>query len=146
VACVTLPNIFVFQFAFTLLAPLMDLLLVVTVTSALVAWATGASAAIPTDLGILASFWLAFQAFDVSASAAGVVRDPDRSLWRLVPLVVVQRFTYRQLLYWVALKALLAALKGTLVGWGKLARTGSVRFELQPRAVGAQGTCLGDRP
>ncbi|NBC96339.1 MAG: glycosyltransferase, partial [Deinococcus-Thermus bacterium] len=146
VACITLPNIFVFQFAFTLLAPLMDLLLVVTVTSALVAWATGASAAIPTDLGILASFWLAFQAFDVSASAAGVVRDPDRSLWRLVPLVVVQRFTYRQLLYWVALKALLAALKGTLVGWGKLARTGSVRLELQPRAAGAQGTCLGDRP
>ena len=41
---------------------------------------------------------------------------------------------------------LLAALKGTLVGWGKLARTGSVRFELQPRAAGAQGTCLGDRP
>jgi hypothetical protein len=40
--------------------------------------------------------------------------------------VIVQRFTYRQLLCWVTLRALLAAIKGTFVGWGKLMRTGTV--------------------
>ncbi len=134
VACITLPNIFLFQFGFTLLAPIMDLLLVVTVATALLPLAFGAGPAAPANLLILAQFWLVLQLFAIAASAAGVVRDPDRSLWRLLPLIVVQRFTYRQLLYWVAIKALLAALKGTLVGWGKLARTGSVTLPTQSRA------------
>jgi len=134
VAWITLPNVFLFQFGFTLLAPIMDVLLVVTVATALLPLAFGAGPAAPASLLILAQFWLVFQLFDVTASAAGVVRDPDRSLWRLLPLIVVQRFTYRQLLYWVAIKALLAALKGTLVGWGKLARTGSVTLPTQSRA------------
>jgi hypothetical protein len=38
----------------------------------------------------------------------------------------LQRFTYRQLLYVTAIRSLLAAIKGTLVGWGKLVRTGNV--------------------
>lgn len=145
VACITLPNVFVFQFGFTLLAPIMDILLVVTVATALATLVSGAAPAAPANLVILAQFWLVFQLFDVAASAAGVVRDPDRSLWRLLPLIVVQRFTYRQLLYWVAVKALLAALKGTLVGWGKLARTGTVTLPANPALSGS--TCsLGDRP
>jgi peptidoglycan-N-acetylglucosamine deacetylase len=126
VSMVTIPNILVFQFTFTLLAPLMDLLLLVTVVLAGIALVSGADAAPGMSLAILAMYWLMFQTIDVSASAAGVMVDRDRTLWRLVPLVIVQRFTYRQILYWVTLRALLAAIKGTFVGWGKLVRTGTV--------------------
>jgi hypothetical protein len=49
----------------------------------------------------------------------------------------VQRVTYRPLLYWVAIRALLAAIKGQFVGWGKLIRTGTVT--LPPAEARARG-------
>ena len=41
-------------------------------------------------------------------------------------LLVAQRFIYRQIMYWVVLRAISAALGGWWVGWGKLERTGAV--------------------
>ena len=41
-------------------------------------------------------------------------------------LLVAQRFVYRQLMYWVVLRAISSALGGWFVGWGKLERTGRV--------------------
>jgi len=52
--------------------------------------------------------------------------DEDRSLtW----LVLLQRFAYRQVMYVVVLRSLIAALKGRLVGWGNLERKGTVALE-----------------
>jgi peptidoglycan-N-acetylglucosamine deacetylase len=133
VSMITLPNIVFFQFGFTLLAPVMDFLLVLSILLVLSSYFLG-SGGTPADLIPLAQFWLLFQTVDVLAASFGVAPDRDRSLWRLVPLVIVQRFTYRQIMYWVALRALLAALKGTFVGWGKLARTGSVVLPFQTRS------------
>jgi peptidoglycan-N-acetylglucosamine deacetylase len=126
VSTITLPNILVFQFAITLLAPIMDAVLLFAVVSAVISAVSGADGLAGTSFPILVQYWLLFQTIDISASAAGVAVDRDRSLLRLVPLVIVQRFTYRQILYWVAMRALLAAIKGTFVGWGKLVRTGTV--------------------
>ena len=39
-----------------------------------------------------------------------------------MPWLVLQRFGYRQLMYYVVVKAMLAAGLGPLVGWGKLER------------------------
>jgi len=39
-------------------------------------------------------------------------------------LLIAQRFVYRQLMYWVVIKAVSAAIRGRWVGWGKLERTG----------------------
>jgi len=39
---------------------------------------------------------------------------------------VLQRFGYRQVMYWIVLKALGAAALGPLVGWGKLERKSTV--------------------
>jgi hypothetical protein len=38
----------------------------------------------------------------------------------------LQRFLYRQLMYYVLFKSLFAAMRGQLQGWGKLERTGRV--------------------
>ena len=42
------------------------------------------------------------------------------------PLLLAQRFVYRQLMYGVVIRSLVAALRGRMVGWGKLERSGSV--------------------
>jgi hypothetical protein len=39
-------------------------------------------------------------------------------------LLIAQRFVYRQLMYWVVIRAVAAAVHGRWVGWGKLERTG----------------------
>jgi len=59
---------------------------------------------------------------------AGLAMSIERrhNLWRLLPLVLLQRFCYRQLLYVTALQVAAAALKGRMLGWRKLARTGAV--------------------
>ena len=59
---------------------------------------------------------------------------------RLLPWVPLQRFGYRQLLYVVTIGALLSALKGQFVGWGKLLRTGAVQAAApKPRSFPAGG-------
>lgn len=46
--------------------------------------------------------------------------------WRLLWLLIPQRFGYRQLMYFVVMKAITQALHGLHVGWGKLERSGRV--------------------
>jgi len=55
-----------------------------------------------------------------------IVIDRKPGSWRLLPLLLIQRFCYRQLLYVVAVQVTIAALKGRMLGWNKLMRTGSV--------------------
>jgi hypothetical protein len=40
--------------------------------------------------------------------------------------VFLQRFAYRQVMYWVVLRSFVAAVRGHMVGWGKLERTATV--------------------
>lgn len=123
VALVTLPNV-IFQFGFTLIAPLMDLLTLWIVAGAVLSSVFPVAAADDASLWLLAGYWALFLAVDLFTAGVGLALHGQLKAWRLLPLVVVQRVTYRQLLYVVAIRALLAALKGTLVGWGKLVRTG----------------------
>ena len=125
-ALITIPNVYLFQFIFSLVAPIMDALLFWSVV-------TIAMGVIQADryeeidsLRPLAIYWAFFLLMDVVASTAALRMDVTRS-WRLLPLIIVQRFCYRQLLYVVALRSAMAALKGRFVGWGKLARTGRVQ-------------------
>ena len=59
-------------------------------------------------------------------AAAIALRLSGKPLRRLPPLVI-QRFVYRQMMYAVMFKSLTRALSGGATGWGKLARTGSVK-------------------
>jgi peptidoglycan-N-acetylglucosamine deacetylase len=130
VGLLTIPNILVFQFAFTLLAPLMDIVLILTVADNIRELFVHGGEAIPDDLVVIARYWLLFQLVDILAAAAGMNLEPKHKCRHLLPLLFVQRFCYRQLLYVVAVRAIVVAAKGRLVGWGKLLRTGNVSVQL----------------
>jgi hypothetical protein len=49
----------------------------------------------------------------------------DRGRWGLLPWLFLQRFVYRQLIYMVILKSMVAAVRGGTVHWGKLDRRGT---------------------
>lgn len=73
---------------------------------------------------ILYFYFFIFLAADLllAAVACRVEREPLSQLWLVLPM----RFVYRPVLNYVVAKAILHALKGVLVGWGKLDRTASV--------------------
>jgi hypothetical protein len=49
-----------------------------------------------------------------------------REQWSLLWWLVLQRFGYRQLLYYVVVRSIGTAVRGAVVGWGKLERTATV--------------------
>jgi cellulose synthase/poly-beta-1,6-N-acetylglucosamine synthase-like glycosyltransferase len=124
VAYFALPNIFVFQFLLALISPVMDLMLLLTLIAAVRAGLMHPADGLPSGLAATAAYWSALQALEVTAAAIAFKLDGRRGCWRLLPLVIVQRFFYRQLIYWVAMRTALAAIMARRVGWGKLARTG----------------------
>ncbi len=68
---------------------------------------------------------LAFTSIDILCGAVAYWLDPKEKRYP-VHLLVAQRFVYRQLMYWVVIRAVGAALRGPSVGWGKLERSGRV--------------------
>jgi cellulose synthase/poly-beta-1,6-N-acetylglucosamine synthase-like glycosyltransferase/peptidoglycan/xylan/chitin deacetylase (PgdA/CDA1 family)/spore germination protein YaaH len=72
-------------------------------------------------------YFFLFLASDLvlAAVACLVEREPLRQTWLVLPM----RFIYRPVLNIVVIQAILRALKGVWVGWGKLDRTASVPYK-----------------
>lgn len=76
---------------------------------------------------ILYLYFFVFLAADLvlAAVACLVEREPLAQTWLVLPM----RFIYRPVLNIVVVRAILRALKGVWVGWGKLDRTASVPYK-----------------
>ncbi|MDD3487117.1 MAG: glycosyltransferase [Candidatus Moranbacteria bacterium] len=125
-----IPNIFVFQVLFPLISPLMDL----TILGSLV-WASWQYFQHPVDysafftLQKLLDYYLIFLFVDFVTSAAAFALEKDED-WKLLFWLIPQRFYYRQLMYYVAIKVFLTALTGKIVSWGKLKRKATVSYQV----------------
>ncbi len=122
---VALPNVLFFQILFPLISPIMDLLLVWTGIHALVGYWQHPLA--DWDPGFMRALWFyaLFTLLDCGTATLGFALD-RKAQWSLLPWLLPQRFFYRQLIYYVAIKALVTAIQGPKVGWGKLERSASV--------------------
>jgi cellulose synthase/poly-beta-1,6-N-acetylglucosamine synthase-like glycosyltransferase/peptidoglycan/xylan/chitin deacetylase (PgdA/CDA1 family)/spore germination protein YaaH len=107
---VGLPNMVVFQIIFPLLSPIGDIMMVLSVFRG--------------DWRAFLAGYLAFLAMDVCGSLLAFTLDHKPLRW--LPLLLVQRFSYRQIMYYVCFNAIIAAVRGARYGWRKLDRTGSV--------------------
>lgn len=105
-----LPNMVIFQVVFPLLSPIGDIIMVVSIFRG--------------DWQAFLAGYVAFLLMDMCGSILAFTLD--KKPLRYLPLLFVQRFTYRQIMYYVCFKAMLAAVRGARHGWKKLDRTGSV--------------------
>jgi len=122
---IAMPNTWVFQLIFTAISPLADLIFVASVIGVGVTWLEhGATFAWHTGTQ-LATVYLLFLLMDWLAAVIAFLLEPGEER-RLTWLILLQRFAYRQLMYWVVVKSFVAAARGGLVGWGKLERKGTV--------------------
>jgi len=118
---IALPQIWLFQILLTAIAPLVDLAIVWSAVSALYGWFFHPVEWSPDDLIRPLFYWAAFIFLDLSAGMLGMALE-RRAPWADLVWMPVQRFGYRQLMYYVVVKSIDAALHGVRVSWGKLER------------------------
>jgi peptidoglycan-N-acetylglucosamine deacetylase len=106
----SLPSIWFFQIILVAITPMVDLFLLATLPFGV--W----SAVLP--------FIAIFLAMDVLLATLACIleREPILRAWRILPM----RLIYRPMLSYCVWKAILRAIKGAWVSWGKLERTASV--------------------
>lgn len=126
---IALPNVWIFQILFPLISPVMDLMLCYTLLVAGMDRWQQPEGYSSTALRQVLFFYALFLAIDwVSACFAFSLEKKER--WSLLWWLFLQRFCYRQVMYYVMIKSVTVAARGTTVGWGKLDRKATV--EAQP--------------
>jgi len=123
---VALPNVIVFQVLFPLISPVMDLLLVGTLGIAAINYWNHPLYFSPDALWRVLFYYALFVTVDYLTAILAFTLEHHEN-WSLLILLFWQRFFYRQLMYYVAIKSTLNSLRGRLVGWGKLERKATVR-------------------
>jgi poly-beta-1,6 N-acetyl-D-glucosamine synthase len=110
---IALPSLWLYQILFPAVSPFMDVAMVASL-----AWGNWMQ---------VGRVYLLMFGLELVAAAFAI--RLERGNPRLLPWLFLQRFVYRQLMYYVVLKSLVAAIRGSAVGWGKLERTGTARIE-----------------
>jgi cellulose synthase/poly-beta-1,6-N-acetylglucosamine synthase-like glycosyltransferase/peptidoglycan/xylan/chitin deacetylase (PgdA/CDA1 family) len=123
---VALPQVWLFQILLTTLAPVADLLLLWQLVSEYLNYLQGPNQYSGSNLKIIAIYYAVFIVVDLLAAMVGFVMEKGED-WHLLWWLPLQRFGYRQIMYYVVVRSLWTALRGPFVGWGKLERTGTVK-------------------
>jgi cellulose synthase/poly-beta-1,6-N-acetylglucosamine synthase-like glycosyltransferase len=123
---VAMPNVWVFQILFPLLAPLVDLLLVGALVWAGLDRLEHPAAQAMSDLAPVLFYYALFLVVDWASAAVAFVLERGEQ-WTLLGWFLLQRIGYRQVMYRVLIRSVAAALRGGLVGWGKLERKATVK-------------------
>ena len=120
------PQVLIFQVLFSILSPLIDLALLCQIAGALLDYFYhGDQSADSNYLYITAIYYAVFMLADIGGAVVAFAMEKGEK-WKLVWCLVLQRYGYRQLSYYVVLRAILSACRGLLVGWGKLDRKATV--------------------
>jgi cellulose synthase/poly-beta-1,6-N-acetylglucosamine synthase-like glycosyltransferase/spore germination protein YaaH/peptidoglycan/xylan/chitin deacetylase (PgdA/CDA1 family) len=125
---VALPQIWLFQIVLTSVSPLVDVAIVWSLIWTLYARNYHPVEWSPDDFLRSVFYWAAFIFLDLSAGALGMALE-RRAPWKDLVWLPVQRFGYRQLMYYVVVKSIVSAVRGARVGWGKLERRATVAMD-----------------
>jgi cellulose synthase/poly-beta-1,6-N-acetylglucosamine synthase-like glycosyltransferase/peptidoglycan/xylan/chitin deacetylase (PgdA/CDA1 family)/spore germination protein YaaH len=118
---VALPNVWIFQILFPLISPVMDLMLVYTLVVAGLDRLQQPADYQSTAIRQVLFYYALFLAIDCAAACFAFLLE-KKERWRLLWWLFLQRFCYRQIMYYVMIKSVAVAIRGTTVGWGKLER------------------------
>ena len=110
---VALPNMFFFQILFPILSPIGDAVFLLSIFRG--------------DMTAIASGYVLFLSMDVCGSLLAFTLEKKQK--KLMLLILIQRFFYRQFMYVITFQAIIAIFHGGKRGWNKLERKGSVLSE-----------------
>ena len=110
---IALPNLLIFNFIIPLFSPLVDILFIIGLFT--------------HDANQYLFFYLLYYFVDCIISSLAYHYDHQKFDLKKALYLFAQRFIYRQILFVVLFKAYIKALKGELVSWGVIKRTGNVK-------------------
>ncbi len=125
---IAIPNIFI-QLFIQLVAPIMDLYLILSLLGLFLDWFYHPLVEFNQNLIVVVVSYGLYQIFDFVASYIAIVLDGHQKkslLWWLF----LQRFCYRQLVYYIVFKTIRDAIKGKEVWWGRPVRKGTVKHHV----------------
>jgi cellulose synthase/poly-beta-1,6-N-acetylglucosamine synthase-like glycosyltransferase/peptidoglycan/xylan/chitin deacetylase (PgdA/CDA1 family)/spore germination protein YaaH len=125
---IAMPNVWIFQIIFPLISPVMDLMLIWTFVAAGLDRLQHPNEYDLSNLKQVLFYYALFLLVDWIAAAFAFALE-RREQWNLLWWLFLQRFCYRQVMYYVMLKSVAIAAKGAIVGWGKLERKATVELE-----------------
>ena len=126
---VAMPNVWIFQVLFPLISPIMDLILLYTLISSVLYRLQQPADFSFTNIRQVVFYYALFLAVDWCAAGFAFLLE-RKERWRLLWWLFLQRFCYRQVMYYVMVKSVATAMRGAIVGWGKLERKATV--EVRP--------------
>ena len=109
-----MPQAWLFQILFAAISPLIDLALVTSILGTIVRVNQHGWAQTSNDVWTMALYWLAFTGVDILCGWAAYALD-NRDMRYPPHLLVAQRFVYRQIMYWVVVRAI-AGIRPTQAG------------------------------
>ncbi len=127
---VALPSLWVFQIGFQAIAPIVDMMILWSIIYSKLVM-TGAD---QKSSFLLLGYWAVFSSVELAGAYLAFRLDKEDK--KLLGWLLLQRFVYRQLMYYVIVKSLVVAVRGSLVGWGKLDRKGTVQMAGQNAGLG----------
>jgi cellulose synthase/poly-beta-1,6-N-acetylglucosamine synthase-like glycosyltransferase/peptidoglycan/xylan/chitin deacetylase (PgdA/CDA1 family)/spore germination protein YaaH len=123
-----LPQAWMFQIFLTALAPIADLMLIWQILFQSIAWLEHGSEFNNSSLVTVGIYYGVFMGVDLLACLFGFCME-RRENWNLTWWLLLQRFGYRQIMYYVLVRSISTAIRGRFVGWSKLERTGTVQVK-----------------
>jgi len=128
---IAMPNVWIFQVFFPLISPIMDLMFIWTIVSALLTSLEHQQeyAHTPTNMNQVIFYYALFLAVDWFGALVAFLMEHTEDK-RLLGWLLIQRFGYRQVMYWVMVKSVYTAIHGAVVGWGKLERKATVEVRV----------------
>ena len=120
---IAMPNVWIFQLFYTAISPLADILFAWSLLSVLLARYQHGDRYALSNLEDVLKLYVIFLIVDWLAAVIAFLMEPGEEK-ALTWIVLIQRFVFRQTMYWVVMKSIAAALRGHVVGWGKLERKG----------------------
>ena len=122
---IAVPQTWLFQFLLSLIAPLVDFTLIWRLAASSFDYLQHYDQFDADTLRKICLYYLVFLLVDLGSAAVALAME-KKEKWTLLAWLVLQRFGYRQLMYYIVIRAVVTAALGPLVGWGKLERKSSV--------------------
>lgn len=120
---IAMPNVWIFQIFYTAISPIADFLFLWSLVSVWLAWSYHGATYALVNLEEVLLLYSIFLLVDWLTAVIAFLMEPKEEK-ALTWLILIQRFVYRQTMYWVVIRSIAAAFRGHVVGWGKLERKG----------------------
>src|SRR5258706_8779804 len=118
---ITIPNVLIFQFGFSFLIPILDVVAIADILIKIKNCLGPEEAEVTAGNFVFIKWGMLFQALDIAAMASALKVANAGRRWTLIPMLLLQPFLYCSLIYWTAAISLIGTLKGRSFGWRKLA-------------------------